>query len=90
MTERQSFAATAAVMTIRFYQWCISPLLANFWGIRCRFEPSCSCYAHQAITGHGALRGSLLTLKRFARCHPFGASGYDPVPPAPTPVQHQT
>jgi uncharacterized protein len=59
------------------YQLLISPLLLP----SCRFEPSCSHYAQEAITEHGALRGIILTLKRLARCHPWGGSGYDPVPP---------
>ena len=61
---------------IKFYYWCISPLLGN----RCRFVPSCSEYANQALEHHGAVRGSLLTLNRICKCHPWGGSGYDPVP----------
>ena len=59
------------------YRLLISPLLLP----ACRFEPSCSHYAQEAIAEHGALRGILLTLKRLSRCHPWGGSGYDPVPP---------
>ncbi len=59
------------------YQLLISPLLLP----SCRFEPSCSHYAQEAIAEHGARRGIVLTLKRLARCHPWGGSGYDPVPP---------
>jgi putative membrane protein insertion efficiency factor len=69
-----------AVFPIRLYQWCISPLL----GTHCRFEPSCSHYAHAAVAEHGACRGSWLAFKRILRCNPFGRSGYDPVPPAQT------
>jgi len=61
---------------IRAYQWFVSPLL----GPGCRFLPSCSSYADEAVARHGALRGSWLTLRRLLRCHPFGGSGYDPVP----------
>lgn len=61
---------------IRAYQWVISPLL----GPRCRFHPTCSHYALEAIELHGSLRGSWLTLKRLGRCHPFCEGGYDPVP----------
>ena len=61
---------------IRGYQLAISPL----FGPRCRFYPSCSNYAMQAIDEHGALRGTWLTLKRISRCHPFNAGGFDPVP----------
>jgi putative membrane protein insertion efficiency factor len=61
---------------IRIYQLAVSPLL----GPRCRFHPSCSCYAHTAIERHGVLRGSWLGAKRLFRCHPFSEGGYDPVP----------
>jgi len=61
---------------IRIYQLAVSPLL----GPRCRFHPSCSCYALTAIERHGALRGSWLGTKRLLRCHPFSEGGYDPVP----------
>jgi len=62
--------------TIRVYQLILSPML----GPRCRFYPSCSSYAHQAIHRHGALRGGLLGLYRLLRCHPLAQGGYDPVP----------
>ena len=61
---------------IRGYQLAISPL----FGPRCRFYPSCSHYAIQAIDAHGALHGTWLTIKRISRCHPFNAGGFDPVP----------
>ena len=61
---------------IRAYQWVVAPLL----GSNCRYLPSCSHYAHEAIGTHGPLAGSWLALKRIARCHPWGGSGYDPVP----------
>lgn len=51
----------------------------------CRFFPTCSCYAQEAVTEHGALRGGLLTVRRLARCRPFGPSGYDPVPASSRP-----
>jgi len=70
--------ATTAVLigAVRAYQWGISPWL----GPRCRFEPTCSAYALAALRRHGPLRGGLLALKRLARCHPWAATGYDPVP----------
>ena len=63
---------------IRLYQLLVSPLL----GPRCRYWPSCSEYAEQAIHEHGPARGLLLALRRLLRCHPWGGSGVDPVPPA--------
>lgn len=63
---------------VRFYQLGISPLI----GPRCRFAPSCSAYAIEALTEHGALRGSWLAFRRLLRCQPFCTGGYDPVPPA--------
>jgi uncharacterized protein len=62
---------------IRGYQLAVSPL----WGPCCRFHPSCSHYALEAFEQHGVLRGGLLALRRLARCHPFHAGGFDPVPP---------
>ncbi|HLW23406.1 MAG TPA: membrane protein insertion efficiency factor YidD [Steroidobacteraceae bacterium] len=62
---------------VRAYQLALSPML----GGACRYYPSCSCYAHEAIARHGSVRGVLLALRRLARCHPFTAGGYDPVPP---------
>ena len=69
---------------VRVYQWVFSPLKACF-GARecCRFSPSCSCYAVEALQLHGALRGSALSLRRILRCHPWGGAGFDPVPSAP-------
>ena len=61
---------------IRAYQVTLSPFL----GGSCRFLPTCSAYAMEAIATHGAWRGSVLALRRIARCHPLGTSGYDPVP----------
>ncbi|MDO4335125.1 MAG: membrane protein insertion efficiency factor YidD [Bacteroidales bacterium] len=61
---------------IRFYQLAISPLTPP----SCRFVPTCSEYGIEAIRKHGALKGGWLTLKRICRCHPWGGSGYDPVP----------
>ena len=64
---------------IRGYQLIISPWL----GPRCRFYPSCSQYAHEALAVHGALRGSWLALRRLSRCHPWHPGGLDPVPRTP-------
>ena len=61
---------------VRFYQVAISPMLPP----RCRYAPTCSQYAVEALQKHGAYKGSMLALRRICRCHPFGGSGYDPVP----------
>lgn len=61
---------------IRCYQWTLSP----FIGQACRFSPTCSHYAAEAIERHGALRGLGLSVRRLCRCHPFAPGGYDPVP----------
>jgi putative membrane protein insertion efficiency factor len=63
---------------VRGYQLLLSP----YFGGSCRFLPTCSCYAIQAIETHGAWRGAWLALRRLSRCHPLGRSGFDPVPSA--------
>ena len=62
---------------LRAYKLTLSPLI----GRQCRFAPTCSEYACEALIGHGLLRGSVLTVKRLCRCHPWGGAGYDPPPP---------
>ena len=62
---------------VRFYRLVISPLLPA----SCRYQPTCSEYAIEAITRYGPFKGLWLTLKRLGRCHPWGGHGYDPVPP---------
>lgn len=64
------------LLLIHLYRWLISPLL----GAKCRFQPSCSNYAIEAIQLHGPLKGGYLTASRLLRCHPWGGFGYDPVP----------
>ncbi|WP_028452557.1 membrane protein insertion efficiency factor YidD [Chitinilyticum aquatile] len=64
------------IALIRLYQLCISPFL----GPRCRYTPSCSQYGIEALRKYGFLRGGWLTLRRLARCHPWGGHGHDPVP----------
>ena len=68
-----------ATSLIRLYQWLVSPILAGLGG-GCRFEPSCSHYAHQAFDTHPAHRAAWLTLKRIARCGPWHSGGIDHVP----------
>ena len=63
---------------LRAYRLLISPI----YGQVCRYHPSCSAYALEAVTVHGSLRGSWLAVRRIARCHPWAAGGYDPVPAA--------
>nr|WP_208022718.1 membrane protein insertion efficiency factor YidD [Desulfonema ishimotonii] len=64
------------LITIRVYQYFISPVL----GSSCRFYPTCSNYAYQAISRYGVRKGLLLTVRRLLRCHPFSPGGIDPVP----------
>ena len=67
---------------VRLYQWLVSPVLRVVFGplARCRFEPTCSAYAIEALRVHGALAGTWLALKRIGRCQPWGSCGHDPVP----------
>ena len=64
------------IALIKIYQWIISPVL----GPKCRFTPTCSQYGIEALKKHGVFKGIWLTVKRISRCHPWGGSGYDPVP----------
>lgn len=77
--ERRNRAGVVSLMlkvAVRAYQLLVSPLLLP----SCRFLPTCSEYAAEAIERHGAFRGIALAIRRLARCHPWGGSGYDPVP----------
>ncbi|MDA3922147.1 MAG: membrane protein insertion efficiency factor YidD [Salinisphaera sp.] len=69
----------ALQLPILVYRLFISPLL----GPRCRFAPTCSAYALEALSVHGPLRGSWLAIRRIIRCHPLNEGGFDPVPPKP-------
>ena len=66
------------IWLLKAYRFAISPL----YGQVCRYHPTCSAYALEAVTRHGSLRGSWLAARRVGRCHPWAAGGYDPVPPA--------
>lgn len=73
------------IQLIRFYRYVISPLL----GANCRYQPTCSAYAEEALRRHGVMHGGWLALKRIARCNPWGGSGYDPVPNGDEPVSSE-
>ena len=66
---------------IRAYRYLLSP----WWGGQCRFSPTCSEYAMEAVREHGSLRGSWLALRRVSKCHPWHQGGFDPVPPESRP-----
>lgn len=69
--------AALLALPVKAYRLLFSPWV----GHNCRYQPTCSCYALEALEQHGAVRGGYLAVRRLARCHPFGGSGYDPVPP---------
>ena len=77
-TASSKVLAWPLIQLVRFYRLAISPWL----GANCRFDPSCSSYAIEALEVHGILKGSALAARRIGRCHPWGGSGYDPVPDA--------
>jgi putative membrane protein insertion efficiency factor len=77
--RRASASAKALLLMITAYRYLISPLLPS----RCRFYPTCSAYAAEAIQRHGALQGGRLALKRLSKCHPWGSHGVDLVPNDP-------
>jgi uncharacterized protein len=74
--EKPSLLARLLLGLIRVYQYLLSPLI----GTQCRFAPTCSHYAADALRKHGAIKGSYLTVRRLLRCHPWHPGGYDPVP----------
>ena len=76
MSGVSRFVSAALICLVRGYQVVLSPMM----GGACRFEPSCSNYMIEALKAHGPAKGALLGLWRLLRCHPFGKSGYDPVP----------
>ncbi len=79
-----SLLARILIAPVVAYRRWVSPALPA----RCRFHPSCSTYALEALTTHGALRGAWLTVRRLLKCQPFHPGGYDPVPPAPAKRRH--
>lgn len=74
----REWIVAAMVLPVKFYRACISPMFPSC----CRFTPTCSEYAIEALKVHGPLKGSWLAVRRILRCHPWGGSGYDPVPPS--------
>lgn len=71
-----SIAARFLLMLVRAYQYLLSP----YFGTQCRFTPTCSHYAVEALKKHGAIKGSMFTGRRLLRCHPWHPGGFDPVP----------
>lgn len=76
MNESSNIISKILIIPIRFYQLCISPMLPA----SCRYTPSCSQYAIEALKKHGPIKGLWLSIKRICRCHPWGGCGHDPVP----------
>lgn len=85
MPKPPSLATRGLQALIHGYRLVISPWI----GPRCRFLPTCSDYALDALTRHGAIRGGWLTIRRLLRCHPFGGSGFDPVPEDGTAIRRR-
>jgi uncharacterized protein len=82
LSGQPGVVARLLMLGVNGYRHSVGALLPP----RCRFAPSCSTYALEALARHGALRGSWLAVRRIARCHPFHPGGYDPVPPTKNPV----
>ncbi|HMJ66372.1 MAG TPA: membrane protein insertion efficiency factor YidD [Candidatus Binatia bacterium] len=80
-----NLAQFTLIAALRLYRAALSPVLTFVFGplgFGCRFQPTCSNYALDAVRNHGACKGTVFALRRLCRCHPWGGSGYDPVPPA--------
>ncbi len=78
MALSRALAGTILIGIVRLYQLLVRPVLPP----ACRYQPTCSEYAIDALRVHGPLRGTWLALRRLSRCHPWGGAGHDPVPPA--------
>lgn len=81
-SQQPSLLARGAVVLVRVYQLVLSPMKQLLFGTSCgcRFYPTCSCYAREALQQQGFIRGTYLTLRRILRCHPWHSGGFDPVP----------
>jgi putative membrane protein insertion efficiency factor len=79
-TSLERGARTCVIALIDVYRLALSPLTLGLFGTACRFEPSCSRYAREALVEHGLRRGLSLAARRLLRCHPLGGFGHDPVP----------
>jgi hypothetical protein len=77
--ERPSLAAWPLILLIYLYRMTLSPALQYLFGVNCRFHPTCSHYAEDALRKYGAWRGSIMAAKRLGRCHPWHDGGFDPV-----------
>lgn len=76
MNRIQIAIRRVVLLPVYFYRWCISPLFPP----TCRYTPTCSAYMVEAVMKYGVMKGGWLSIKRIMRCHPWGGSGYDPVP----------
>lgn len=85
VADRRGIAVKAVAYLLDLYHALLAPFLVTQTGSSCRFEPSCSRYAKSALARHGLWRGGYLAMRRLARCHPWGAYGYDPVPQGSSP-----
>jgi uncharacterized protein len=80
ISDKPGLPTRLALMALRLYRAILSPMIMGIYGPACRFEPSCSEYAYQAIAAYGVMRGGAMAARRLARCHPLGGHGHDPVP----------
>lgn len=85
MSSLRKFLIGLVLLPVRVYSYLVSPWLPP----SCRFSPTCSAYAEEAVRQHGPLRGGGLALWRLCRCHPFANGGHDPVPPVRANAKHQ-
>lgn len=84
MSKMRTLLRKFVTVPVKVYQWCVSPFLPS----SCRFWPTCSDYAIEAVNQHGSWRGLIMALKRIGRCHPWSAGGIDLVPKACDPDTH--